>query len=93
LPLDPVTQKRNEAVARLVAQDLDYSEVAEQLGCNSKTVSNVIRNYYPHLRRDPGRDEAVRRDRASGMTVKDVCAKYGLSKYRIWEICKKKQGE
>ena len=63
--------------------------MGEVVGCDSHTVSNVIRNHYPHLRRDPGRDVAIRADRKRGMTRYELCEKYGLSRSVIWGICKK----
>lgn len=86
--LDPKILERNEESARHVAHDLDYPEVAERLGCDSKTVANVIRNHYPHLRRDPRRDADIRSDRKRGMKTTELCEKYGLSKSVIWGICR-----
>jgi DNA-binding CsgD family transcriptional regulator len=76
-------------IATLVAQGLDFPEVADCLGCDSKTVSNVIRNHYPHLRKDPGRDDDIRREYRAGKTQRELAEKYGLSKSQIWGICRK----
>jgi predicted transcriptional regulator len=93
LPLDPERQNCNEEIARLVAQDREFGEIGELVGCTAATVSNVIRNDYPHLRKDPGRDDNIRREHRAGKTQKELAQKYGLSKSQVWEICKKKQGE
>jgi DNA-binding CsgD family transcriptional regulator len=78
----------HEHIADLVAQGLDFPEVANRLGCDSKTVSNVIRNHYPQLRRDPGRDDDIRQELRAGKTQQALAEKYGLSRSQVWSICK-----
>lgn len=77
-------------IAALVAQGLDFPEVAGRLGCDSKTVSYVIRNHYPQLRRDLGRDDEIRREYRTGKTQVELAKKYGLSRPVIGAICRAK---
>jgi DNA-binding CsgD family transcriptional regulator len=78
----------HEQIAALVAQGLDFPEVADYLGCDSKTVSNVIRNHYPRLRKDPGRDDDIRREYRAGKTQRELAEKYGLSSSQVGSICR-----
>jgi DNA-binding CsgD family transcriptional regulator len=75
-------------IADLVARGLDFPEVAGRLGCDSKTVSNVIRNHYPQLRQDPGRDDDIRREYRAGKTQRELAEKYGLSSSQVGSICR-----
>ena len=86
---DPQIVKRNQEIARLVSLCLEYPEVAERLGYNPKKVAWVIRCNYPELRRDPGGDDAIRREHKSGKTQRALAEKYGLSRSQISIICHK----
>ena len=77
----------HQQIAALVAQGLDFPEVADRLGCDSKTVSYVIRTHYPQLRRDLGRDDEIRREYRGGKSQRELAEKYGLSKSQVWSIC------
>jgi uncharacterized protein YjcR len=73
----------HDQIATLVAQGLEFPKVADRLGCDSKTVSNVIRNRYPKLRKDPGRDDDIRKEYGAGKTQRELAEKYGLSKNQV----------
>jgi hypothetical protein len=62
-------------------------KIAARVGCDSKTVSNVIRAHYPRLRQDPGRDDDIRREYRAGKTQVELADKYGLSRSQVWSIC------
>ena len=78
----------HQQIADLVAQGLDFPEVVDRLDCDSRIVSNVIRNHYPKLRCDRGRDDEIRREHRAGKSQKQLAEKYGLSKSQVWSICK-----
>jgi DNA-binding CsgD family transcriptional regulator len=82
------TNPLHKQIADLVARGLDFPEVADRLGCDSKTVSNVIRNHYPQLRQDPGRDDDIRREHRAGKTHRELAEKYGLSRSTVGGICR-----
>jgi DNA-binding CsgD family transcriptional regulator len=84
MPANPL----HEQIAELVAQGLEFPEVADRLRCDSKTVSNVIRNHYPQLRQDPGRDDDIRREYRAGKTQRELAEKYGLSSSQVGSICR-----
>jgi len=77
-----------QQIADLVDQGFDFPEVADRLGCSSKTVANVIRNHFPQLRQDPGRDDDIRREHRAGKTQRELAEKYGLSRSQVWSICR-----
>jgi DNA-binding CsgD family transcriptional regulator len=81
----------HEQIARLVKEGFEYPEVAERLGCTSKQVAHVILDHFPKLRKDPGRDDCIRREHRSGKTQRELANKYGLSRSQVWSICRARE--
>lgn len=92
---DSEKEYRNREIARLVSSGKSYRDVTRELGIKLSTVAYVVSEHYPELRSGPGdrsdlaRDRAIRKARQEGVSVRELCEEYSLTRSVIWEICKK----